>query len=152
MFLAAQIEAVVNLFGQSAGNLLLSILLILLAWCIFSYLHLRRIPGPLLASISNLPRLFWVVSRRAHLQHIALHKKYGKLVRMGPNMVSVADPAAIPIIYGFGQKFIKESHCFSYTLPQLFSSYPNSQTVRLLPCHTSSLPGQNNTNSFRYPG
>ncbi|KAF5529252.1 hypothetical protein FNAPI_13938, partial [Fusarium napiforme] len=31
---------------------------------------------------------------------IALHRKYGPLVRIGPNLVSVSDPAAIPTIYG----------------------------------------------------
>ncbi|KAL8707634.1 MAG: hypothetical protein Q9220_007372 [cf. Caloplaca sp. 1 TL-2023] len=38
---------------------------------------------------------------------IALHRKYGRLVRTGPNEVSVSDPAAIKTIYAPGSKFKK---------------------------------------------
>ena len=38
---------------------------------------------------------------------IALHKKYGPLVRIGPNHVSVSDPKAINIIYGLKTGFTK---------------------------------------------
>jgi cytochrome P450 len=40
---------------------------------------------------------------------IALHKKYGPLIRTGPNEVSVADLSAIRTIYGAGTKFRKSS-------------------------------------------
>lgn len=36
-----------------------------------------------------------------------LHKKYGKVVRIQPNHVSIADDSAIPIIYGHGNGFLK---------------------------------------------
>lgn len=42
-----------------------------------------------------------------HRQMIALHEKHGYLVRIGPNEVSVSDPAAIKTIYGAGSKFVK---------------------------------------------
>ncbi|KAI9677353.1 MAG: hypothetical protein M1822_008160 [Bathelium mastoideum] len=42
-----------------------------------------------------------------HRTLIALHEKHGKLVRTGPNEVSVADPGAIKIMYGAGTKFRK---------------------------------------------
>lgn len=35
------------------------------------------------------------------------HKKYGTLVRIAPNHVSVADAEAIPVIYGHGNGFLK---------------------------------------------
>lgn len=38
---------------------------------------------------------------------IALHDKYGSLVRTGPNEVSVSEPTAIKTIYGAGTKFNK---------------------------------------------
>jgi cytochrome P450 len=38
---------------------------------------------------------------------IALHRKYGPLVRTGPNELSVADLSAIKTIYGAGTKFRK---------------------------------------------
>lgn len=81
--------------------------LILCVWSLVSYLRLRRIPGPFLAAISSLPRVSWVLSNRAHDIHIDLHKQYGKLVRFGPNVVSVGDPAEIPNLYGFTGKYQK---------------------------------------------
>ena len=79
---------------------------------LFVYLYLVRsklshVPGPFLASITNLQRVYWVYTRKAHHTHIALHQKYGPLVRMGPNMVSVGDPAEIANIYDFTGKFLK---------------------------------------------
>jgi hypothetical protein len=68
---------------------------------------LSNVPGPFLASISNIPRLCWVWGRRAHEIHIELHRKYGKLVRFGPNMVSIDDPVEIPKIYGFTGNYKK---------------------------------------------
>ena len=80
---------------------------IFVLWFFQSYLSLREIPGPFLAAISNLPRVSWITSNRAHDIHIDLHKKYGKLVRFGPNMVSVGDPAEVSNLYGFTGKFPK---------------------------------------------
>jgi hypothetical protein len=36
-----------------------------------------------------------------------LHRKYGQIVRVGPNHVAVSDSAAIPVIYGLGSKYTK---------------------------------------------
>src|SRR2546429_8194413 len=85
----------------------ISLLAALLLWSLRSYARLRHVPGPFLASLTNIPRMSWVLSGRAHDVHISLHRKYGKLVRFGPNMVSVGDPAEIPNIYGFSGKFAK---------------------------------------------
>lgn len=87
--------------------LLLLLLLSICLWSIYSYLRLRRFPGPFWASLTNVPRLLWVLAGDAHDTHIALHRKYGRLVRTGPNMVSVSDPAEIPNIYGFNGEFKK---------------------------------------------
>ncbi|KAK6075439.1 hypothetical protein SCUP515_05872 [Seiridium cupressi] len=62
--------------------------------------RLRHIPGPALASVTNIPRLIWARSGRAHAIHIELHQKYGKFVRLGPNSVSICDPSAVSQIYG----------------------------------------------------
>jgi len=85
----------------------LASLLVTFLWLLRSYLRLRHVPGPFLASLTNFPRLSWVLTGRAHDIHIGLHRKYGKIVRFGPNMVSVADPAEIPNIYSFSGKFAK---------------------------------------------
>lgn len=76
-------------------------------WFIYSYLHLRQIPGPFLAALSNLPRVTCILTNKAHDKHIDLHRKYGNLVRFGPNIVSIGDPAEIPNVYSFTGKFVK---------------------------------------------
>ena len=78
-----------------------------LLWSFYSYFRLRDVPGPSIAAWTNLPRLSWVLSNRAHEIHIQLHRQYGKIVRFGPNMVSISDPAEISTIYGFNPNFQK---------------------------------------------
>nr|Q0CRQ3.2 RecName: Full=Cytochrome P450 monooxygenase ATEG_03631; AltName: Full=Azasperpyranone A biosynthesis cluster A protein ATEG_03631 [Aspergillus terreus NIH2624] len=72
-----------------------------------SYLRLAHIPGPFAAGWTNLPRFSWVLSFKAHDIHTALHRKYGPLVRFGPNMVSVGDPKEVGHIYGFTDPWMK---------------------------------------------
>ena len=60
---------------------------------------LSDIPGPALAAYSKLWRLHNVRQGSAHLTAIELHRKYGKLVRIAPNVVSVGDAMEIPKIY-----------------------------------------------------
>ncbi|KAL4861441.1 hypothetical protein BDV12DRAFT_208025 [Aspergillus spectabilis] len=68
---------------------------------------LANVPGPFLGYISR----WWLVyhSRRGDMNIVIpeLHRKYGKIVRTGPNEVSVADIDAIKQIYGPGSKFCK---------------------------------------------
>ncbi len=68
---------------------------------------LSHIPGPYIASVSN----FWKIKaawKEAMPQlNIALHRKHGPLVRIGPNTVSVDDPAALSVIYGFKPTYRK---------------------------------------------
>ncbi len=61
---------------------------------------LASIPGPFLARFSNLWR--FIDACRGHHERtmIHLHQKYGPVVRIGPNVVSVADPAAIEAVLG----------------------------------------------------
>jgi hypothetical protein len=83
------------------------IALAILAWIVRSYLSLRHIPGPFFASLTNLHRLLWVLGNKAHDIHIDLHRKYGDVVRIGPNVVSIANPAEIPRIYDYSGRFAK---------------------------------------------
>lgn len=68
---------------------------------------LRRLPGPFLAHATSLYRIKLVWKGGAVNNYLALHKKYGSIVRTGSNHVSVADPAAMPLIYGISSKFRK---------------------------------------------
>ncbi|VUC23387.1 unnamed protein product [Clonostachys rosea] len=68
---------------------------------------LWRVPGPFMRGVSSIPRIFSVYRGKSHDDDISLHRKYGKIVRLGPNLLSIADPAEINQIYGIGTKFIK---------------------------------------------
>lgn len=69
--------------------------------------HIRDIPTPGFAAFTN----FWLLLQaRQGKKYISVddaHKKYGKLVRISPTQVSVADDAAIQSIYGHGNGFLK---------------------------------------------
>lgn len=75
------------------------------------FLHpYKDIPGPRLARISK----FWYFRSIRHglgenLQW-QLHRKYGPMVRMAPNMVQIADPAAIDVIYSARRPFQKSDY------------------------------------------
>jgi hypothetical protein len=89
-------------------SLLFTILALFISYFIAkSKPHLRSIPGPRLAAYTKLWRLHDVYKGSSHLTAIALHTKYGKLVRIAPNVISVSDPAEIPKIYGIKGDFTK---------------------------------------------
>lgn len=68
---------------------------------------LWRIPGPWFRGISSLPRILSVYNNKSHDEDIQLHQKYGNIVRLAPNLLSIADPVEINQIYGIGTKFYK---------------------------------------------
>lgn len=89
-----------TMYGVSNALLAIALLISFCCYVIFQpYLKLRHIPGPLWARFTNLQRVLWVQSRRAHVLHQQVHEKFGNVVLFGPNMVSVSDPAAIAAIY-----------------------------------------------------
>ncbi|KAK5007604.1 hypothetical protein LTR16_007423, partial [Cryomyces antarcticus] len=84
-------------------------LVVFLLYAVYQQLlhPLANVPGPFWASISRL----WITKHSwdgdMHRTMISLHNKFGKLVRTGPNEVSVSDLTAIKKIYGAGTKFRK---------------------------------------------
>ncbi|KAK0739378.1 cytochrome P450 [Apiosordaria backusii] len=76
----------------------------------------QKVPGPLFAAISNLPRLRWAWSGGAHHVHMQLHDRHGSLVRLGPNCISVGDPTEIHKIYGTGVS-LKKSDFYKVLQP-----------------------------------
>lgn len=68
---------------------------------------IRRIPAPFPAAFTNLWLLYQCRTGKRYLAVDEAHKKYGTFVRIQPNHVSVADPDAIPVIYGHGNGFLK---------------------------------------------
>lgn len=68
---------------------------------------LCNIPGPFFAKFTDLWRLIDTYKGRHELTLQSLHRRYGTAVRIGPNIVSISDPAAIESIYGVKTDFIK---------------------------------------------
>ena len=129
MALSATLEAVIELARTHTSFLRVCALLLFLVYLLRTYVRLSHVPGPFLASFTNLVRLRWVLTRRAQHIHIDLHKKYGPLVRIGPNAVSVGDPAEIQQIYGLTGSYAKSSfypvlqpHAKGAAMPGLFNT------------------------------
>jgi benzoate 4-monooxygenase len=83
----------------------LPVLCYVLPW--LSTPSLWKIPGPPAAAFTNLWLMYQCRRGRRYLAVDAAHEKYGKLVRIQPHHVSVADAAAIQIVYGHGNGFVK---------------------------------------------
>lgn len=99
----------ISLVPPSVLGATCALLLVLISHLTWVWARLRRVPGPFLAKFTNLPRAYWVFTRQAHDIHIDLHNKYGKLVRFGPNMVSVQDASEIPNLYRMHNPLLKAS-------------------------------------------
>ncbi len=68
---------------------------------------LSSVPGPKWACFTGFYRVCRLWSGQAPAVYLELHKTYGPIVRTGPNNVSIADPLAIPTIYGITSTFLK---------------------------------------------
>lgn len=109
------------LFSYSAKQVSLSLVAFLavlglsvLYYRILSPSHpLHHIPGPLAARASQI----WLFSRlyngHPREDQRRLHEKYGPVVRIGPNEVSIADAASLNAIYG-GKPWLK-GKSYSFT-------------------------------------
>jgi len=70
---------------------------------------IRGYPGPFLAKFSDL----WLgyVSKAGHRSEVVheIHQKYGPIVRIAPNHISIADPEALNVVYGHGNGTLKSN-------------------------------------------
>ncbi|KAG9313453.1 cytochrome P450 [Chiua virens] len=98
-----------DLLAPGLATLLLAVVLAHIVPYLLDPFNQRRIPGPLLAKFSDL-WLGWTASQghRSDIVH-QLHQKYGTLVRLAPNHVSVADPGALQIVYAHGNGSLKSN-------------------------------------------
>ena len=71
------------------------------------YNGLQKYPGPFVAAYTNWWRFYDNTTRKTQQTHIALHRHHGDVVRLGPNVLSFADPRAIKIIYGLNKGMTK---------------------------------------------
>jgi benzoate 4-monooxygenase len=68
---------------------------------------LNDIPGPIAAKFTAFWLLLQARQGKRYLSVDQAHKKYGKLVRIQPNHISIADDGAISAVYGHGNGFLK---------------------------------------------
>jgi hypothetical protein len=85
------------------------LLLLTIAWLARQWKtrRLDRFPGPALSNFTNIWRYLDVRKGSHHLTLVRLHRQHGRILRLGPNAVSVASPEAIPLIYGINRGFVK---------------------------------------------
>ena len=73
-----------------------------------TYRPLAKYPGPFTPKFSNI----WISLSAHRGQKFAAvdcgHQKYGKMVRIGFNHISIADERALETVYAHGNGFLKE--------------------------------------------
>ncbi|KUI65370.1 Pisatin demethylase [Cytospora mali] len=87
---------------------------------------LRKYPGPWLASTTRLWKLVSAASAHTHLDHIELHKKYGPVVRIAPNEVSLSSPEAARTLLSAGKRLYKTKFYGVFPPPEnpdIFTEY-----------------------------
>ncbi|MCJ1388045.1 hypothetical protein MMC18_000889 [Xylographa bjoerkii] len=112
-----------------------ALLLVPVLYYLLPYLRnnsIRAVPGPYLAAFSNLWLLYQCRRGRRYLVVDNAHKKYGTLVRIQPDHVSIADADAIPIIYGHGNGFLKSHYYDAFVSIQrgLFNTRDRAEHTR----------------------
>ncbi|KEF55692.1 uncharacterized protein A1O9_08442 [Exophiala aquamarina CBS 119918] len=68
---------------------------------------LRQFPGPFVASCTRLWKVWSTWTGKTEQHHIALHQKYGPVVRIAPNEVSFSSPEAALELFKTGKGFHK---------------------------------------------
>lgn len=105
--------------GPQAGIFLLFLVVLLTHLIRLYFFHgLSHIPGPPIAKICNIWKLNAALRAKMPRKNIDLHRTYGPLVRIGPNMVSVDDPEALSVIYGFQKVFPKACAPSEFSRPK----------------------------------
>ncbi|KAL6308816.1 high nitrogen upregulated cytochrome P450 monooxygenase 2 [Sparassis latifolia] len=92
----APLQAVFISFSVYYATIVLSVVIYRLS----PFHPLARYPGPLLLKISKFPMGWVTFQGRTHTHGRALHKRYGDIVRIGPNEVSIRDTAAVVPLMG----------------------------------------------------
>lgn len=78
----------------------------------------RKYPGPLLARYTRLWKTLSTASEHTHWDHVALHEKYGPVVRIAPNEVSLASPEAARTLLSAGKGFYKTNFYWVFPPPE----------------------------------
>lgn len=102
-------------------TLLTAVILVYIVY--MRFLHpLSKYPGPLLATLTNGFKAYYVYNLRLHEKLLELHMQYGPVVRVGPNHLHLWEGEAIAPIYKGGRKMGKTDFYDAFTAfnPNLF--------------------------------
>jgi len=85
---------------------------------------LSKFPGPFLASLTDLWKIYNLASHRAPEMMQDLHDRYGQIVRIGPNDLSFTSKDAVAAIYKSGRSMPKSVFYDGFTAfkPNLFGT------------------------------
>ncbi|KAK7531507.1 cytochrome P450 [Phyllosticta citribraziliensis] len=90
-----------------------------------AFLHpLARYPGPRVAALTNLWKVYHVA--RGDYEHaiLELHRKHGRIVRIGPNHVDISSGDAVKDVFLAGKSWVKSSFYNGFTAlrPNIFGT------------------------------
>ena len=93
---------------------------------------LRAIPGPFAARFTRFWYFFHVRSGKFEKENIALHRKYGPIVRVSPDHYSIDDPAVIKSVYSHSSKFRKSDwyYGWQHPSPERWTMFPDRDIRR----------------------
>jgi hypothetical protein len=98
-----------------------------------TFIHpLSKFPGPPIASLTNWWKIYHTYRLDLHEAVLALHHRYGPVVRIGPNDLHFWEPEAITAIYKAGRAMPKTEFYDSFTTfnPNLFGTTDDDVSLR----------------------
>ncbi|KAJ5495457.1 Cytochrome P450E-classgroup I [Penicillium diatomitis] len=97
-------------------------------WIVYTRVFhpLAAFPGPFCASVSRAWIVRSVINGNPHEVQKRLHARYGHIVRVAPNELSISDPEAVKTIYGVNTGFIKTDFYLAFRAP--YTRYPDHFT------------------------
>ncbi|KAI0888215.1 cytochrome P450 [Annulohypoxylon maeteangense] len=122
------LSGLADLIGSSTAFFLL-----VLAWyvtsAVYSWYRLRHVPGPFLASFSYLWLAYYALSGKQLEIIDYIGKKYGSLIRLGPNVLLSDDPEVIKSLSSAKSKYKKST----WYLGSRFNPYHTTMFITLDP-------------------
>lgn len=93
---------------------------------------LLSIPGPFLARFTRLWYFTRVWNGDFEKENLALHAKYGSIVRVSPGHYSINDKADVKTVYGSGSRFTKSAwyEAFKEPSPHEWSVFTDRDNKR----------------------
>ena len=93
---------------------------------------LRTVPGPFLAHFGRLYYFYRVARGRWEHDDIALHRRYGPVVRVASDMYSIDTPEVVKKVYGIGSRFAKADwyDAWKHPSPDRWTLFPDRDMKR----------------------